>query len=232
MPARYWLFVLLTLALTAFMGYGAYTTARLLKTWVPDRNLLLMPAENLLRLALIILCIALGLLSGLSLSQLGWVWPQTTGQLIRQVVAGIGWGAGLALFFYLATRWVTARGDGRFYSDTIIAYITPGNGWEWVLVALAMAGVALLEELLFRSLLLGGFAPLAPVWLLVLGLGALFGLMHSPQGAVGMVGAGLAGVIFGVLFLWSGGLLLPLTAHYAANMVQVTAAMFMDEEGS
>lgn len=230
MPARYWLFVFLTLALTAFMAYGVYTTARLLRTWVPDRNLLLMPAENLLRLALIVLCIALGVLSGLPFSQLGWVWPQTTGQLVGQIMAGIGWGVGLALFFYLATHWVTARGGGRFYSDTIIAYITPGNGWKWGLVALAMAGVALLEELLFRSLLLGGLTPLAPAWLLVLGMGALFGLMHSPQGVVGMVGAGLAGVIFGALFLWSGSLLLPLTAHYAANMVQVTAAMFMEEE--
>lgn len=225
MPARYWLFVILTLILTGFIAYGTYSTARLLRHWRPDRNLLLTPAENLLRLAMIGLSIGLGLLSGLPFAQLGWVWPHGTGQLMRLIVGGVGWGLALALFFYLITRWVTARTGGRFYSDVVIAYITPADGRELILVGLVMASIALLEELLFRSLLLGGFMPIAPAWALVLGIGLLFGVMHSPQGLLGMVGSGLAGVLFGVLFLRTGSLVLPLTAHYVVNMAQVGMAM-------
>lgn len=232
MPIRYWLFVVLTLALTGFIAYGTYSTARLLKSWRPDRNLLLIPAENVVRLGMIGACIGLGVLSGLSAAQLGWVWPQATDPLIRQLLAGIGWGLALALLFYLVTRWVTARTGERFYSDVVIAYIVPANGRELLLIGVVMVGVALLEELLFRSLLLGGFMSIAPAWILVLGIGLLFGLMHSPQGLLGIIGAGLAGVIFGLLFLFSGSLLLPLIAHYVANMAQVGMAMRVRDDFS
>ena len=59
MTINFWLFTVLTLALVAFIGYGTYATARLLRNWRPDRNLLLLPAENLLRLVLIGVCIIL-----------------------------------------------------------------------------------------------------------------------------------------------------------------------------
>lgn len=225
MPTRYWLFLILTFALTGFIGYSTYSTARLLRTWRPPSNPLLMPAENLVRVGLILLCIGLGALSGLSPAQLGWLWPETQRRLVSQLVGGIGCGLGLALFFYVATRWVTARTGGRFYSDVVIAHITPANGGELALIGLVMIAVALLEELLFRSLLIGGLTPLVPAWALVVAVGLLFGVMHSPQGALGMVGAGLAGVIFGALLLWTGSLLLPLIAHYTANMAQMGMVM-------
>ncbi len=87
-----------------------------------------------------------------------------------------------------------------------------------------MVTVVLLEELLFRSLLVGGMTPLLPGPLLVLSVGIVFGLLHSPQGTWGMAGAALAGVILGALFLLAGSLLLPSIAHYVANMVQVSVA--------
>ena len=49
MTFRYVLFVVLSLAMTALLSYGTYTTNRLLRTWVPDRNLLLLPGETLHR---------------------------------------------------------------------------------------------------------------------------------------------------------------------------------------
>ena len=55
MPINFWIFVLLTLALVIFISYGTYATAQLLRHWQPDRNLLLLPAENLIRLLLITL---------------------------------------------------------------------------------------------------------------------------------------------------------------------------------
>lgn len=221
MTINFWLFTLLTLALVAFIGYGTYATARLLRNWRPDRNLLLLPAENLLRLVLIGVCLILGLLSGLPLTQLGWRFPQVT----QQVLWGVFWGVALALFFYGSTQWLVRSTGQRFYSSVVIQAITPKDRRELLLVLLAMASVVLLEELLFRSLLIGGFAHLAPLPLLVIGWSVIFGMLHAPQGTWGMVGAGMGGLLLSLLFVMQGSLLLPLVAHYVTNTLQVIQAM-------
>jgi hypothetical protein len=48
--------------------------------------------------------------------------------------------------------------------------------------------------------------------------------MHQPQGALGVVAAGGLNVMLSLLFIWSGELLLPLTAHYVINLLQVAVA--------
>lgn len=221
MSINFWLFVGLTLVIVIFISYGTYATARLLRTWQPDRNLLLLPGENLLRLVLIGLCLVLGLLSGAPAAQLGWVFPAVGQQLFW----GCLWGGGLALFFYISTKWLVAQTGQRFYSSVVIQAITPQNRAEFLLVLLAMFPVVLVEELLFRSLLIGGLALLWPTPLLVVGWSLLFGLLHSPQGVWGMLGAGLAGLLLGVLFVYQGSLLLPVVAHYVTNCLQIAQAM-------
>lgn len=221
MPINFWLFLLLTLALVVFIGYGTYATARLLRTWRPDRNLLLLPAENLLRLVLIGVCIILGYLSGVPLTALGWRFPQVEQQLFW----GVGWGVALALFFYGSTQWLVRTTGQRFYSSVVIQAITPKDRRELLLVLLAMAPVVLLEELLFRSLLIGGFAHLVSLPLLIIGWSVVFGLLHSPQGPWGMIGAGVGGLVLSLLFVVQGSLLLPLVAHYVTNGLQVIQAM-------
>lgn len=216
----YWLFVVVTLALTAWIGYNTHSTARVLRSWRPEGNPLLHPLETLVRLVLIAACIGLGLLSGLPLAVLGWTLDDWVGQVLWGVAAG----AALGVVFLLATRWVVKRTGQRYYSPLVIDLIVPKSPRELVLTALAMVSVVLLEELLFRSLLVGGLTPLLPPPLLVVGFGVLFGLLHSPQGLWGMVGAGLAGMILGALFLAAGSLVLPCVAHYIANMVQVGVA--------
>jgi uncharacterized protein len=224
MTWNYWLFLLLILGLTAFIGYGTYATARLLKTWQPDRNLLLMPEENLVRVVILVVAIGLGYLSGVDPARLGWQAPQP----FNQLWIGIGVGLALALFFYVITCQIVRRTGERFYSSVVITYIVPKTNREFYLVLLALIPVVLLEEVLFRSLLLGGLSPLIPESALLIVLGVVFGLLHSPQGIWGMLGAGLGGIVFGLLFLWSGSLLAPIIAHYVANAVQISLAMDKD----
>lgn len=137
----------------------------------------------------------------------------------------------MALFFYVVTRLLIRRTGQRFYSDLVIAYIVPADRRELAAVSLVMILVVLLEELLFRSLLLGGLSVVAPVSWLLLGLSICFGLLHSPQGIWGMVGAGLAGFLLGLLFLWQGSLLAPLVAHYLTNIFQLGQAMRLRARG-
>ncbi len=221
MNITYWLFVMGVLLLAASIGYGTFATARLLQHWRPERNLLLHPGENLIRLVIILLCLGLGKLSGLSQEQLGWGFHQPA----RQLLAGTLIGLGLGFCFYHATRWVMQRTGQRFYSTVVIEHIAPTSRRELMLVLLALLPTVVLEELLFRSLLLGGLAPIVPLPVLLVGLGIFFGLLHSPQGIWGMVGAGLAGFLFGAIFLWQGSLLTPIVAHYITNAFQMVQAM-------
>ncbi|MCX6050771.1 MAG: CPBP family intramembrane metalloprotease [Chloroflexi bacterium] len=226
MPIRYWFFVGGTLLLVSFVSYGVYATQRLLRTWQPDRNLMLLPGENILRLGLIALCILLGLGSGLEWRQLGWV----LGNSARQLVLGGLWGILLAIFFATTTQWITRHSDPRFYSAVVIKAIVPTNRRELFLILLAMMPVVLVEELLFRSLLVGGLTSLWPAMSLIFVTSLLFGLLHALQGIWGIVGATLAGLLFGLLFIQQGSLLAPLIAHYIANALQIGQAMRLRDQ--
>ncbi|MCC6457693.1 MAG: CPBP family intramembrane metalloprotease [Caldilineaceae bacterium] len=217
MPFSYIAFAVLTLLLVGLVGYGTYRAAQILPDWPIDQNPLLHPAETALRLVLIILCIGLGLLSGQSRAVLGWQMPQP----LTQVAWGILWGLVIAAVYIVATRWVMAKSGGRYYTTTVVRVIVPRSRRQLWAVAWAMISVVLLEELLFRSLLLGGFTTLLPTWLLLTAGGIIFGLMHSPQGWWGMVAIALGGVLLGLMFLAMQSLLMPLVAHYVANMGQI-----------
>lgn len=219
MSASYLLFVLLTLGLVAFFGHASYRTAALLPHWPSHINPLLHPAEVTSRLLIIVVCVGLGLLSGRGPVALGWQLP-TVG-LWAQVGGGLLAGLALAGVYIVTTRWVIAQSQGRYYSPLVVRVIIPRTRRELGGVALAMIGVVVMEELLFRSLLLAGFAPLLPTWLLLGLTGVLFGLMHSPQGPWGMVAIAAGGVLLGIMLVTTGSLLLPAITHYVANLAQI-----------
>jgi hypothetical protein len=220
MSLAYATFVTLTLLLVAFVGYGTYRAAQILPNWPLDQNPLLHPAEIALRLVLILLCIGLGYLSGQSWAMLGWQTPDA----LTQVAWGALWGLTIALVYIVATRWIMATSGGRYYTPTVVRVIVPRSRQQMVAVTVAMVSVVLLEELLFRSLLLGGLSPLFPMWLLLTAGGVIFGLMHSPQGWWGMVAIAIGGVLLGYMFFRAHSLLMPMIAHYVANMVQIAYA--------
>lgn len=217
MPTQYSLFVIATLILTLIISYTAYRSAQLLRTWRPAQNPLLSTPENILRTVLIVLCILLGLLSGLDWEILGWTLEDAFAQTLR----GVLWGLGMAVFFRLTTQLVMRHTGHRFYSSLVLELILPRTRTEFLWLLLAMWPVVLLEELLYRSLLIGGLTPLLPEMLLVIVVGIAFGLLHQPQGIWGMFGAGFAGVVFGMLFVAQGSLLLTIVAHYVANIAQI-----------
>lgn len=227
MTPRYLAFILLLFLITGALGYGTYSTAQLLRTWKPDRNLLLIPAENGMKIGLILICLALGLLSGLPLDEFGWQFPN----MARQTLIGGAWGFGLAIFFYLSTKWFSLQKNDRLYSTVIIDAVIPHSIGEAILVALAMVLVVIVEELLFRSLLIGGLLPLLSAPTLLLGTSILFGLLHSPQGWWGIFGAAVVGMLFGALFLYYKSLGVPLVAHYVANMAQIGFATWLAKSG-
>ena len=107
----------------------------------------------------------------------------------------------------------------RKYSSAALksfSYFFPATWTErrwWVFVAIT-AGIC--EEIIFRGFLLR-YLHVLP-WTLNLTLALLissviFGFHHLYQGAGGVAGTAIVGVLFGLLFLLTGSLLLPIIFH-------------------
>jgi membrane protease YdiL (CAAX protease family) len=216
----YPLFVFGSLGLTVGLAWATYQSGRLLRVLPMSENLLLAPVENIVKGVVVLLCIGLGVLSGAPFSQLGWTFENGWRDLGLGLILGLG--------TQLAANGITTVAikvwGKQIYSPVVMKNIMPRTRPEWLLVPAALGLAVLLEELLFRSLLLGGLSVTVPVPLLVLGFSAIFGLMHSPQGALGVVITGVLGMWLSLLFVWSGGLILPLTAHYVINFLQLLKA--------
>ncbi len=206
--------------LTALLGWITYRSHLLLKEYRPDVNLLLSFPEIIVRLLLVAICLVLAWLSGLSAAELGLVFRNP----LQTMAVGLGIGLVLVVVMNLVTNWCIRHFGRHIYSPLVIQNVLPHRPIEWVLAAFALLPAVLMEELLFRTLWLSGFNQVMPWWLLIIGTSIIFGLMHQPQGQMGMVLAGGINIFFCILFVWSGQLLLPLAAHYTANFFQLIVA--------
>lgn len=214
------LFVFGSLALTAGLAWATYQSGRLLRSIPITENLLLAPTENAVKGVIVVLCIGLGLLSGVSASALGWTFVNGWSDIGLGIIVGLL----TQLIANQLTDLAIKKWGKEIYSPVVMKNIMPRNRIEWFLVPAALFLAVVLEELLFRSLLIGALGQFFPVPLLLILFSAIFGLMHSPQGNLGILVTGLLGLWLGLLFVWSGGLLLPLVAHYTINFLQLLKA--------
>jgi membrane protease YdiL (CAAX protease family) len=216
----YTIFVIGSMGLTVALSWATYKSGRLLRAVPIRENLLLAPVENMVKGILVLLCIGLGVLSGAGPSRLGWTLDNGWRDLALGILAG--------LFTQLVangfTNFAIKKWGKDIYSPVVMKNIMPRTRLEWLLVPAALGLGVLLEELLFRSLLLGALSITVPLPILIIGFSAIFGLMHSPQGTLGVMVTGLLGMWLSLLFVWSGGLLLPLVAHYIINLLQLLRA--------
>jgi len=127
---------------------------------------------------------------------------------------------GLAFMSYIAVAWKKLNNRPRTYRSAealkSFEYFFPATRTErqwWVLVCIT-AGFC--EETLFRGFMLH-YLHVFP-WTLNLTLALLissviFGFHHLYQGAGGVAGTAIVGFLFGLLFLLTGTLLLPIILH-------------------
>jgi membrane protease YdiL (CAAX protease family) len=215
------IFVAGTLTLTVFVSWATYRSAQVLQKLAEvDINLLLLPAENVLRVGLVVACLILGGVSGLPREQFGWISYAP----LTDVAIGVAVGVAIEAPLNALTNWAIGRFGPQVYSPLVIRSILPRTREEWTPVLLALFPAVLVEELLFRSLLLGGMSLFFPVAVLVIGTALLFGWMHSPQGRLGMILTAAISMVLAGLFLWRKSLLPPLIAHYLVNVLQLLVA--------
>jgi membrane protease YdiL (CAAX protease family) len=217
-----WIFATGVASLIALVSYTTVRSGMALRTWTPRSNLLLSLPDNVARLALVALCLLLGFTVGPGPEALGWsLTPTLLGQdLALGVALGLAFAAALNLGGRLAVR----RWGEEVSSSKLLRCMLPVNRREWAGVLLALLPAAALEELLFRSLPLGGLAWLVPPWWLLWPLALLFGLLHWPQGGWGVVITAVTAVVLSLLFLATGSIWAPLAAHYVINVHQLVSA--------
>jgi len=216
---NYWLILtrLAILLFTSFIAWMTYRSHLLLKEIQPDFNLLLSLPESIARIVMVGICLFLAWTSGLTTIELGLTLTNPWWSL------GLGLGVGILiqLGVNLATLQLIKHLGRDIYSPWLIRNILPRQPREWVLIALAFIPPVAMEELLFRTLLIGAFWAIIPLPLLIVGTSIVFGLMHQPQGKLGMIMAGTINILFCILFIWSGSLLVTFVAHYTVNLLQI-----------
>jgi membrane protease YdiL (CAAX protease family) len=217
-----WIFAASVAILIAFVSYTTVRSGFALRTWSPLSNLLLSRPDNAVRLGLVALCLLLGLTVGPGPRALGWLVPAKG--LGQALALGMIAGLILATVLNLGGRLAVRRWGPQVFSTRLLQCMLPINRREWAGVLLALLLAAALEELLFRSLPLGGLTWLVAPWWLLWPLAVLFGLLHWPQGGWGIAGTAFAAVALSLLFLASGSIWLPLAAHYTMNVYQLVVA--------
>lgn len=133
--------------------------------------------------------------------------------------------------FALLGLWKDFRDATNASNRQVLEPLSKTEGRETILMDLFIVSVlpALSEEVLFRWALIPA---IAPDWRGVAVAGAVFGAMHVTGGrnAAFAVWAGTVGCAYGVGFLVTGNLLVPIIAHALANAI--SAGVWIGGNGS
>lgn len=81
----------------------------------------------------------------------------------------------------------------------------------------------IVEEIVYRGFVIWYLGQVMPVWGAVVVSSVAFGLGHSYQGASGAVRTGLVGLAFGVLYVVTGSIWIPIIAHAVLDILQGAA---------
>ncbi|MDQ4371173.1 CPBP family intramembrane glutamic endopeptidase, partial [Pseudomonas aeruginosa] len=93
--------------------------------------------------------------------------------------------------------------------------------WLWQFVLANLFFVSLAEEALFRGYLQQRLGQWLGPWPALALASALFGLAHFAGGPLLMLFAGLAGLIYGLAWLWSGRLWVATLFHFGLNLTHL-----------
>jgi membrane protease YdiL (CAAX protease family) len=96
---------------------------------------------------------------------------------------------------------------------------TAGGTALWRAALFVMVGVysPIVQEIVFRGLLLQGLLQRMRAWVAIGVSSAVFALVHGADGSGAVINAFLVGIVLGVLYLRFRSLAAPVTAHVATN---------------
>lgn len=81
----------------------------------------------------------------------------------------------------------------------------------------------IVEEIVYRGFVIWYLGQFMPLWAAVIVSSVAFGLAHSYQGANGALRTGLVGLAFGIFYVVTGSIWLPIVAHALLDVLQGAA---------
>jgi len=107
---------------------------------------------------------------------------------------------------------------GREYARRV-RVVVPHTAVEWTLFVLLAATAGICEEFLYRGYALTKIAELTgSLPLGIVASSVAFGVAHSYQGRVGMIGTGIVGFLYALVFVATGSLLPCMLGHFAQDV--------------
>ena len=160
----------------------------------------------------------LWVLSGRSLRMLGIEAPEG----MRFIVASI---AVLAITVFLANQVRAVKGSAGFAARVreaagSISFMTPSTPAELQRFTWLGVTAGITEEILCRGYLVWYFASFVPLWAAIVITSMAFGIGHAYQGIEGVLKTAAVGLLFGVLYWFSGSIWLPIFLHAANDVLQ------------
>jgi CAAX protease family protein len=166
-----------------------------------------------------------------SVADLGLVMPQPS------IVLGVGLAFlfGAAAFLAYSRRRLAASPtlhDATRAQLGALADLLPHQKHE-LRYSLGMAAlVGFGEELTYRGFLVWWLSAWMSPWIAIFVIGAAFGLAHLYQGKMGVLKTGIAGVIFGAVYLLAGNVWVPAILHYLVDAHAFRVAYYLHQNRS
>lgn len=164
---------------------------------------------------------------------LGWVFGLDLFGRIEFTLAALNWSVLgtlpllLAGWWLFRSSWAWMRELKRLVQEMVTLLFRDAPPGTVFLVAL-LAGVG--EELLFRGVVQGGLSGLIGPWGALLAASLLFGAMHALTRAYFVV-ATIMGLYLGLIYLWTGNLLIPILIHFLYDWVVLRYYLSADRAG-
>ena len=167
--------------------------------------------------------VAIGLLAmvvvrGIPLPALGLGMPSGRGFAIASVI-----GAVITLLLLAQRRAALTRpelGDQVRQAAASLRNLLPATPAEMRRFTWVGITAGIVEELVFRGYLVWSLSLVAPAWVAIIASAVAFGIGHAYQGVAGILKTGVAGLVFGGLYLLAGSLWVPMFVHAALDVIQ------------
>lgn len=158
-------------------------------------------------------------LLGRPLADLGFTAPGGTGFLLGCVIVALV----TAYFLYAWRKTATMTTEERqkeIESLGSLVHFLPLTARQLRHFDALSVTAGIVEEIVFRGFVIWYLAHAMPVWAAVIVSSVFFGLVHSYQGAAGIVRTGLIGLSFALLYVLTGSIWLPIVGHIIFDMLQ------------